>query len=103
MSVAVFMHSSVFSSPSRFLQNEVIITAADIWRIGLYLSSAQRAMHSLNSSNSSVVIASVSLAWPTDSWSSDCDEMNANLACGSESEILNLLRQRSSPVISESW
>ena len=103
MSVAVLRHSSVFSSPSRFLQNEVIITASDICLIGLYLSSAQRATHSLNSSNSSVVIASVSLAWPIVSWSSDCELMKANLACGSESDTLKMLRQRSSPVISESW
>ena len=89
--------------PSRFLQKEVIITASDICLIGLYFSSASRATHSLNSSKSSVVISSVAVAWPTVIWSIDCELRKANLACGSESDTLKMLRQRSSPVISESW
>jgi len=48
-------------------------------------------------------MASLSVAAPTDIWSRLCELEKANLACGSESAHLCLLRQRSSPVISESW
>ena len=77
------------------------MTASDIWLIGLVLveRAAREALLELV-----VTRASSSrrpCPWlPTVSWSTDCESMKADLACGSESATLNILRQRSSPVIS---
>ena len=48
-------------------------------------------------------MSSVDFAWPTVIWSSDCELMKASLIAGKEIAHSCTLRQRSSPVISESW
>ena len=80
----------------------LIAAASDISRTGLYLSQPQRATHSMSSEKESVVIDWFSPAPPADIWSSDCEFMKANLACGIESEHLKRSRHDGSPVISDS-
>ena len=77
-------------------------SASVISLISPYLSRAQRARHSMNSSKSSVAIASLSVASPAAICSSDCELRKAYLASSVERRHVNFSLQRSSPVMSDS-
>ena len=73
ISVCSLTTSSSELRPSRFWQAPRTHAAKLIDFTLLYLSTPQRATHSLSSSRSRVVAASVFFACPAESWSSDCD------------------------------